>query len=167
MIWARKGVDKMRGAILEMEAGLADAPAPAEAEAPAPAPGVPRIAEVGPGRCVLAFAGLLAASARASRDTGGGGADSRGRARFVRALVSPTTVLSSRWHPSRIDPEPYLRAAWRATKRSARFRHPAASCPSFVDKQLTRRRGKQALLAEAALKPAGRCPPRNRCTDQA
>ena len=39
-------VDKMRGAILEMEAGLADAPAPAKAEAPAPAPGVPRIAEV-------------------------------------------------------------------------------------------------------------------------
>ena len=38
-------VDKMRGAILEMEASLADAPAPAEAEAPAPAPGVPRIAE--------------------------------------------------------------------------------------------------------------------------
>ena len=39
-------VDKMRGAILEMEASLADAPAPAEADAPAPAPGVPRIAEV-------------------------------------------------------------------------------------------------------------------------
>ena len=39
-------VDRMRGAILEMEASLAaDAPAPAEAEAPAPAPGV-RIAEV-------------------------------------------------------------------------------------------------------------------------
>ena len=39
-------VDRMRGAILEIEASLADAPAPAEAEAPAPAPGVPRIAEV-------------------------------------------------------------------------------------------------------------------------
>jgi len=39
-------VDKMRGAIMEMETSLADAPAPAEAEAPAPSPGVPRIAEV-------------------------------------------------------------------------------------------------------------------------
>ena len=38
-------------------------------------------------------------------------------------LVLPTAVLSSPWYPSRMDPEPYLRAAWRATKRSARFRH--------------------------------------------
>ena len=41
-------VDRMRGAILEMEASLSDAPAPApaDAEAPAPAPGGPRVAEV-------------------------------------------------------------------------------------------------------------------------
>ena len=40
-------VDRMRGAILEMEASLADTEAPAPAVGgPAPAPGVPRIAEV-------------------------------------------------------------------------------------------------------------------------
>ena len=39
-------VDRMRGAILEMEAELTDAPAPAEAQAPAPAPGGLRVAEV-------------------------------------------------------------------------------------------------------------------------
>ena len=36
--------------------------------------------------------------------TRGGGADARGEIRA--GLVSPTRVLSSRWHPSRRDPEP-------------------------------------------------------------
>ena len=137
-------VDKMRGAILEMEASLADAPAPAEAEAPAPAPGVPRIAEVG-SLVVFCFAATRRRASGEPRPRGG--ARTRARARFVRALVSPTAVLSSRWHPSRTDPEPCRAGARRGEPQSeARDFGIPSELPSFVDKQLTRRRGSTRSL---------------------
>ena len=78
--------------------------------------------------------------------TRGGGADARGEIRA--GLVSPTRVLSSRWHPSRTDPEPYCARHGEPQSEARDFGIPS-ELPSHADKLPTRRRGKHTLLAEA------------------
>ena len=89
--------------------------------------------------CTLPWADVRGDRRLGSRDLGW----RRGLARFVRALILPTTALSSRSHPSRMDPDPLPnRPARRGEPQSeARDFGMPSELPVIVDKQPARRRG--------------------------